>query len=122
MSKVDINAVLNRLGLAAANPAAWSGSQGWSKSTDAALVNVRNPADGSLLAQVRPATLADYEAVMASAVQAAAAWREVPAPKRGEAVRLLGEALRTPQERPGHAGVAWRTARSWPRVWARCRR
>ncbi len=94
MSKVDINAVLNRLGLAAANPGAWSGSQGWSRSTDIALVNVRNPADGSLLAQVRPATSADYEAVMASAVQAAAAWREVPAPKRGEAVRLLGEALR----------------------------
>ena len=94
MSKVDINAVLNRLGLAAANPGAWSGSQGWSKSTDIALANVRNPTDGSLLAQVRPATLADYEAVMTSAVAAAAAWREVPAPKRGEAVRLLGEALR----------------------------
>jgi aldehyde dehydrogenase (NAD+) len=94
VSKVDINAVLSRLGLAAANPGAWSGAQGWSKSTEAALVNIRNPADGSLLAQVRPATLADYEAVMAAAVAAAAAWREVPAPKRGEAVRLLGEALR----------------------------
>jgi L-aminoadipate-semialdehyde dehydrogenase len=94
VSKVDINAVLTRLGLGAANPGAWSGSQGWSNSTEVALANVRNPADGSLLAQVRPATLADYEAVMASAVEAAAAWRGVPAPKRGEAVRLLGEALR----------------------------
>ena len=31
---------------------------------------------------------------MGSAVTAAAQWRAVPAPKRGEAVRLLGEALR----------------------------
>src|SRR6202162_6538138 len=31
---------------------------------------------------------------MASAVAAAAAWRQVPAPKRGEAVRLMGEELR----------------------------
>jgi aldehyde dehydrogenase (NAD+) len=43
---------------------------------------------------VRPATEADYESVITSAAEAAAAWREVPAPKRGEAVRLLGEALR----------------------------
>src|SRR5207244_8488787 len=32
--------------------------------------------------------------VLGSAVEAAAAWRDVPAPKRGEAVRLLGEQLR----------------------------
>jgi aldehyde dehydrogenase (NAD+) len=32
--------------------------------------------------------------VLASAQQAASAWREIPAPKRGEVVRLLGEELR----------------------------
>jgi len=94
MSHVDLNAVLARLGLSASNPGAWSGSAGWSKSAEEALLNVRNPADGSLLAQVRPASEKDYEAVLTSAVAAAAAWREVPAPKRGEAVRLLGEELR----------------------------
>ena len=39
-------------------------------------------------------TPAEYERVLASAVVAAKAWRQVPAPKRGEAVRLLGEELR----------------------------
>jgi aldehyde dehydrogenase (NAD+) len=43
---------------------------------------------------VRPAGAADYEQIIESAIQAAAAWREVPAPRRGEAVRLLGEELR----------------------------
>jgi aldehyde dehydrogenase (NAD+) len=31
---------------------------------------------------------------MRASVEAAAAWRSVPAPRRGEAVRLLGDALR----------------------------
>jgi aldehyde dehydrogenase (NAD+) len=94
MSRVEIEALLKRLGLGPVNPGAWSGSHGWSGSAEAALMNVRNPADGEGLAQVRPAGAEDYERVLTSAVAAAAAWREVPAPKRGEAVRLLGEQLR----------------------------
>jgi aldehyde dehydrogenase (NAD+) len=90
----DIGALLKRLGLGALNPGAWSGSHGWSNATDAALMNVHNPSDGTLLAQVRPASPQDYEHVLGSAVEAATAWRDVPAPKRGEAVRLLGEQLR----------------------------
>ncbi len=97
MSNLDINALLKRLGLAAVNPGAWSGSDGWLGSTDTPLLNVRNPADGTLLAQVRPAGIEDYERVLESAVEAAAAWRAVPAPKRGEAVRLIGEQLRAHQ-------------------------
>jgi aldehyde dehydrogenase (NAD+) len=94
MSKPDINSLLGRLGLKATNPGAWSGSHGWSTARESTLINVRNPADGSLIAQMRPASAEDYESVIASAVEAAAAWRRVPAPKRGEAVRLLGEELR----------------------------
>ena len=94
MSKPDVNSLLGRLGLKASNPGAWSGTKGWSASRDGALVTVRNPADGALIAEMRSASAADYEAVMTSAVAAAAAWRRVPAPKRGEAIRLLGEELR----------------------------
>jgi L-aminoadipate-semialdehyde dehydrogenase len=94
MSRVDVEALLKRLGLGPSNPGAWSGSHGWSGGTDTPLMNVRNPADGTLLAQLRPASAEDYEHVMSSAIEAAAAWRDVPAPKRGEVVRLLGEELR----------------------------
>ena len=94
MSTPDLNALLSRLGLDAVNPGAWSGSQGFSRGEPGTLINVRNPANGTLIAQVRPASAAEYEEVIASATQAAAAWREVPAPKRGEAVRLMGEELR----------------------------
>jgi len=93
-SDADINKVLARLDLAPLNPGAWSGSQGWTSGRDAAMLSVRNPATGTLIAQVRPAGPQDYEAVISSAVATAAAWRAMPAPKRGEVVRLIGEELR----------------------------
>src|SRR6202795_999590 len=85
---------LRALGLHEITPGTWSGSQGWSKQTNGPLIDSINPATGKRLAQVRGAPPEDYEDVMASAVAAAAAWRQVPAPKRGEAVRLMGEELR----------------------------
>jgi aldehyde dehydrogenase (NAD+) len=91
---IDINTILSKLGLAAVNPGAWSGSKGWSTSQEGTLINVRNPANGTVIAQVRPASQSDYENVITSATETAALWRTVPAPKRGEAIRLLGEELR----------------------------
>jgi aldehyde dehydrogenase (NAD+) len=94
MSNLDIPALLSRLGLAAANPGAWSGSHGWATGTQGALIDVRNPASGERIAQVRGASREDYENVIRSAAATAQEWRHVPAPKRGEAVRLMGEVLR----------------------------
>jgi aldehyde dehydrogenase (NAD+) len=85
---------LNALGLREINPGAWSGSRGWSTQSSGALIESVNPSTGRTLAQVRAATADDYEHIMADAVTAAAAWRQVPAPKRGEMIRLLGEELR----------------------------
>ncbi len=82
------------LGLRDINPGSWSGSHGWSTQSDGPLIESINPATGKRLAQVRGATAADYEHVMTAAAAAAAAWRLVPAPKRGEAVRLMGDELR----------------------------
>jgi aldehyde dehydrogenase (NAD+) len=88
------NNPLGSLGLKDINAGTWSGSHGWSTDTTGPLIESINPANGQRLAQVRGATPADYEHVMGAAVAAAAAWRRVPAPKRGEAVRLVGEELR----------------------------
>jgi aldehyde dehydrogenase (NAD+) len=82
------------LGLREINAGTWAGSHGWSTDTSGPLIESTNPATGQRLAQVRGATPADYEHVMNSALSAAAAWRRVPAPKRGEAVRQVGEELR----------------------------
>ena len=39
-------------------------------------------------------SMEDYEQVMTRAEQAAQAWKMVPAPKRGEIIRQIGQALR----------------------------
>jgi aldehyde dehydrogenase (NAD+) len=85
---------LNKLGLRDINPGAWSGTHGWSPSTSGTLIDSISPSSGERLGQVRAAGSEDYEHVMSAAVAAAAAWRQVPAPKRGEAIRLMGEELR----------------------------
>ena len=91
--KHDINALLSRLELAAINPGTWSGARGWVV-RDTARIDVRSPATGERIAQVQAASAEDYEEVITSAVHAATQWRAVPAPKRGEAIRLIAEELR----------------------------
>ncbi|HLW24163.1 MAG TPA: aldehyde dehydrogenase family protein [Steroidobacteraceae bacterium] len=85
---------LAALGLEETNPGTWSGAEGWSAQPKAAPIESVNPSTGAVLARVRASGAADYERVLASAVEAAALWRRVPAPKRGEAVRQLAEELR----------------------------
>src|SRR6187455_242810 len=97
-SSVDVAGILKRLGIDSINAGAWSGSLGWSKDVAGSAIASINPATGETLAEVRSATVTDYEAVMRSAVEAANAWRSVPAPRRGEAVRLLGDALRAAKD------------------------
>jgi len=58
----------------------------------------RSPIDGQVLGSVAAAIAADVEAACAHAQDAFLAWRLVPAPRRGELVRLLGEELRAARE------------------------
>jgi aldehyde dehydrogenase (NAD+) len=53
-----------------------------------------NPASGAPIARVLQASAADYDDVVAATTSAFARWRLVPAPRRGELVRRIGEALR----------------------------
>ena len=62
---------------------------------------VRSPIDGALLAGLRPHTPDDVDAMVGRAQAAFRAWRDVPAPVRGELVRLLGEELRAGKEALG---------------------
>ncbi|MDE0591300.1 aldehyde dehydrogenase family protein [Halocynthiibacter sp. C4] len=63
---------------------------------------VTTPVDGSVIANVPMHSVADAEAAIAKGVNAFNAWRKVPAPRRGELVRLLGEELRREKENLGH--------------------
>ena len=55
---------------------------------------VRSPIDGAKIGAVTYDDAASIDAKIAASVRAFQAWREVPAPRRGELVRLFGEELR----------------------------
>jgi aldehyde dehydrogenase (NAD+) len=57
-----------------------------------------SPVDGKLIGKVRSTSQAEYEEVMTKAEEAFKVWRMVPAPKRGEVVRQMGDALRKYKE------------------------
>ncbi|MDE2235415.1 MAG: aldehyde dehydrogenase family protein [Gammaproteobacteria bacterium] len=94
MFDLRTNKILRALGLEKTNAGAWSASSGRRKSRGAEVLESINPATGKPIARVACATVDDYECVIRDAQTAFRAWREVPAPKRGEAVRLIAEALR----------------------------
>ncbi len=66
----------------------------WSQTTDAGLIESYNPATGELIGSVYSASDADYEKLVTKAQSVFKQWRTTPAPQRGEAVRIIGNALR----------------------------
>ncbi|HVX05427.1 MAG TPA: aldehyde dehydrogenase family protein, partial [Rhodanobacteraceae bacterium] len=62
--------------------------------TDAGTIEALNPSTNEVIAKVYASSAGDYETIVKRAEAAFAIWRTTPAPRRGEAVRLCGEALR----------------------------
>jgi aldehyde dehydrogenase (NAD+) len=71
-------------------------------------LEVRSPIDGATLAHVWQTPSDELPALVDRAQAAFAVWREVPAPRRGELVRLLGEELRA--AKPALAALVTREA------------
>ena len=69
--------------------------------TTGGTLSVTTPVDGSEIAQISMHSVADAKAAIAKGVQAFDVWRKVPAPRRGELVRVLGEELRREKENLG---------------------
>ena len=65
----------------------------WIESKGAA-INSHSPVDGQIIGSVRTTDKDAYEKTIHTAHDAFLEWRNWPAPKRGEVVRQLGEALR----------------------------
>nr|GLL23255.1 aldehyde dehydrogenase family 7 member B4-like isoform X1 [Ipomoea trifida] len=61
-----------------------------------------NPANNQAIAEVVEASLRDYEEGMRACYEAAKLWMQIPAPKRGEIVRQIGDALRAKVYHLGH--------------------
>ncbi|MBP6511656.1 MAG: aldehyde dehydrogenase family protein [Bacteroidia bacterium] len=91
-----VEEMLKALGIDKMNYGASTGAK-WIK-TSGEVIESFSPADGQLIASVQQATTDDYEHIIKTSQEAFATWRMIPAPKRGEIVRQMGDALREYKE------------------------
>jgi aldehyde dehydrogenase (NAD+) len=82
--------ILKALGVAEVNSGGFCGE--WIGSGDR--LDSVSPIDGKPLAAVTQVTVEEYDKICAAAHAAFLEWRMLPAPRRGEIVRQLGNALR----------------------------
>lgn len=95
------HSALKDLGVQAVNPGGSTGSGWWSSLTAGQLLQSFNPATAEVIAGIYCCSSSDYEHIVKESKDAFASWRMVPAPKRGELVRLIGEALREKKDQLG---------------------
>ncbi|HZY78240.1 MAG TPA: aldehyde dehydrogenase family protein [Cyclobacteriaceae bacterium] len=96
MKNFGIKEALKSLGLSTSNPGVSTGSK-WIKSSGA-VIESYSPVDGKLIGKVQSADEASFRKVIDQAEKAFEEWKRVPAPRRGDIVRQIGEALRKAKE------------------------
>ncbi len=91
------SSLLKKLNLRSKNAGACSGPNQWPVSTGDWIQSL-NPSTGEVIASVQATDRNAYEHVITHSQTAFASWRQVPAPKRGDMVRDLGNILREYKE------------------------
>jgi len=89
---MQIENILSQFGINTSNPGGYLGKQTFGSSNER--IDSLSPVDGRRIASVQPITLEEYDAIIEKSQQAFLSWRMIPAPKRGEIVRQVGDALR----------------------------
>ncbi len=92
-----MNALLDKLKLQELNAGACTGVDGWIQS-DGPILTSYNPTTGEAIAGIRQATPEVYNRVVDYAQSTFESWRMLPAPKRGDMIRDLGNVLREYKE------------------------
>jgi aldehyde dehydrogenase (NAD+) len=100
----SIQEALKQLGIEPENSGLCTGTK-WLDTAGEILTSF-SPADGKPIAAIKQATRSDYEKLVSQASEAFREWRMIPAPKRGEIVRLIGVELRKFKEPLGKL-VSW---------------
>jgi aldehyde dehydrogenase (NAD+) len=90
--------MLKKLDLSGESAGAGNGT--WLKCSGRDLDSI-SPINGEVIAKVRCAARGDYESMVQSSIEAFEQWRRVPAPKRGDIVRQIGNVLRSHKEALG---------------------
>jgi aldehyde dehydrogenase (NAD+) len=92
MKNFGIREALSSLGIRKSNPGVSTGTA-WLRSKGTRIESY-SPVDGKLTGSVQATDGKSYDAAVRTAAEAFVAWRKWPAPKRGDVVRQIAEALR----------------------------
>ena len=93
--------ILAELGLQSVNPGGCAGPGKWTTTEHCGVLSSLNPATGETIARVNLCSSQDYERIVQAAQEGFEEWRSVPAPRRGEVIRLIGQALREKKDALG---------------------
>ena len=105
---------LKKLGIKKKNNGTCTGQK--STASSKKFIDSYSPVDGAFIGSVSVTSKAEYEKVVKTAQKAFVSWREVPAPKRGEIVRLYGEELRKNKDALGRL-VSYEMGKSLQEGW-----
>lgn len=89
----DTEKVLAEFGLDQVHSGTYTDSLGWGTTEGRPVIEAHCPADGELVGRVAASDAQDYELIVAAAVERQQKWRMVPAPRRGEFVRRIGQLI-----------------------------
>ncbi|MFZ1290120.1 MAG: aldehyde dehydrogenase family protein [Melioribacteraceae bacterium] len=92
---------LKKLGIKKNNFGSSTGLK-WNTTKNQGELKIYSPVDGKFIASVYQASIEDYEKVAQITHNAYLEWRNIPAPKRGEIVRQLGDKFRKYKSPLGH--------------------
>ena len=98
---MSLHPVLSALGLSENESGTYLGNDQWSKTSDAGVLEPVNPTTSDVLGKVHASSQSDYDTIVERAQAAFKVWRKTPAPRRGEAIRLCADALRTHKDALG---------------------
>jgi aldehyde dehydrogenase (NAD+) len=93
---MNVQEILKALEIEPQNPGAWA--REWVTPRHGERLDSINPTDGTVIASVIQADAETYDQVARVSQEAFIHWRKVPAPKRGEMLRALGDELRAHKE------------------------
>ncbi|WP_455365601.1 L-piperidine-6-carboxylate dehydrogenase [Kaarinaea lacus] len=86
--------ILKSLHLSDRNASTYMGTGGWCQTATAGVIDSINPANKHCIASVFACNADDYDMLVNNSLEVQKEWRMVPAPKRGEVIRQIGNALR----------------------------
>ena len=89
-----MKSLLKKLNIQDVNPGGCTGPDQWITDPKGKQLVSYNPSTGEAIASIVQVTQATYPKIVTTANNSFKSWREVPAPKRGQFVRELGNALR----------------------------